>query len=323
MTAIPFETQGFPGHVPAVGAFRASQAMLQWAAVTVGVSATSASSGSRPAAELQWRSAMMEASLDAHGGRWVRSVSYTNLDQSEKSAVSYFLGMAQAQLSCAILLSIPTLVHLDTYLRIIGKPTRKSRPDFLGYDPVTGMAVGVEAKGRTHGWTNKVVTDAKAQAALLPGLIGAPTATDVVSVAWFDRTDVWNARLVDPPSQQRATQHPATAVLAAHYLPVIWAVSAVAPSAEDGDRLAFRLDPIDLTVSLPATIVQQLSDHDGDVWAEDRLAGAGEAIAALLLGASELATAHDMDPEVLRGTETSYTGGDLVGVELGVSWLGG
>lgn len=48
MPFIPYQTHGFP-HLPHTGDMYASMAMLQWAAVTVGVSATAASTGFREA----------------------------------------------------------------------------------------------------------------------------------------------------------------------------------------------------------------------------------------------------------------------------------
>jgi|LULL01.1.fsa_nt_gb hypothetical protein len=125
----------------------------------------------------------MEASLRPVGNVWVRTTSYDRLDQSEKSAVSFFLGMAQAQLSCHQLLNVSSLVHIDTYLRAIGKPSKKSRPDLLGYDWLTGTAVVVEAKGRTHGYSDKLVNDAKAQAMKLPALAGH-SSTSIASIGW-------------------------------------------------------------------------------------------------------------------------------------------
>lgn len=173
MTHVPFRTAGFPAHVGNRGRLYASMPILQWAAITVGVSPVSASPGSRPLAELTWRSALMEASLSHLHPGWHRSSSYTQLDASEKSAVSYFLGMAQAQLTCARILGVPSLVHVDAILRLLGRRTRKSRPDFLGVHPRTSLlSVAVEAKGRTHGYTDALVSKAKAQSRALPGVTG-------------------------------------------------------------------------------------------------------------------------------------------------------
>lgn len=93
MAHVFFQTDGFVQGMPPHGDMFVSMPMLQWTAITVGVSATTSSVGSRPLAELNWRSALMEASLVEDSGRWYKSEAYVQLDASEKSAVSYFLGL--------------------------------------------------------------------------------------------------------------------------------------------------------------------------------------------------------------------------------------
>jgi hypothetical protein len=86
----------------------------------------------RPLIELCWRAALAAASLeeDRSSERWVKTAAYRRLDASEKSAVSYFLGMTQAKIMCGRLLRAPHLIHLDAYLAMIGvHATRTSRPD--------------------------------------------------------------------------------------------------------------------------------------------------------------------------------------------------
>lgn len=287
--------------------------MLQWAAITVGVSATSASPGSRPLAELTWRSALMESSLEFSNGLWLKSRSYESLDISEKSAVSYFLGMAQTQLTCALLLDIPTLVHLDTYLRTIGRPTMQSRPDFLGFKWGMGSAVAVEAKGRSNGFDDQLVGRAKAQAQRLPALTGL-VSTAVASVAWFDKDGVWHALLVDPPSEPSGVEFKASAILAAHYLPVVRAAAASDWTSTDDDRISFDVPPIDLAVSMPTEVFEALNRSDVS-WSEEALAEAGDRIGEILEPGTLTAEEHD-----LNVADDSYRGGDLVEVKLGPSW---
>jgi hypothetical protein len=50
---------------------------------------------------------------------------YRRLDPSEKRAVSYFLGMTQAKITCEWLLRAPHLIHLGAYLAMIGQPSRR------------------------------------------------------------------------------------------------------------------------------------------------------------------------------------------------------
>ncbi|MFF2554844.1 hypothetical protein ACFVUS_27840 [Nocardia sp. NPDC058058] len=324
MPLIPFEAQGF-SQLPHYGRMYASMPMLQWAAVTVGVSAISASTGSRPLAELSWRSALMDASLEQSGNRWLKTDAYVRLDASEKSAVSYFLGMAQAQLSSDLLLGVPSLVHIDTYLRTIGQSVRKSRPDFLGYDPRLRHAIVLEAKGRTHGYTDALVAYAKNQASKLPSLNGAATTAEIASVAWFDADRVWHALLVDPPRRRQVTMHPAFAVLAAHYVPVVRAAIATRSVEDDGERVWFEVRAVDLTVSLPSPIFHAVRNEDRDErepWSERALSDAGHTIADLIrqnTAASEISLQPNFAEQV--GSSTEYHGGDLIGIHLGDSWM--
>lgn len=318
---IPYETSGFGASVPKSGRLFAPRPALQWAALTVGVSAISASSGSRPQAELAWRSALMEATLVRGHRRWLKAPSYVRLDASEKSAVSFFLGMAQTQLTCDRILGIPTLVHLDVYMALIGKRTQKSRPDFLGFDPASGMAVAVEAKGRTHGYDTALIDRAKSQARKLPTLIGAITASDVASVAWFDQGDIWKARLEDPPRQRSRGELPAYSVVAAHYVPLLRAAGERSRADDGVERTQFEVPSADLTVSVPEVVFQALTQRDADIrepWTTQELDDAGYAIAELLVDSHE--SEGTEDPSIERGGGNYYRGRNLIGVRLGESW---
>ena len=108
---------------------------------------------------------MAEASLEERGGYWHKSDAYSRLDPSEKSAVSYFLGMTQAKITCELLLGVPHLLHVDAALALIGRQTRASRPDLIGFDPTTAAyTIAVEAKGRSNGWDEEAISKAKTQA---------------------------------------------------------------------------------------------------------------------------------------------------------------
>jgi hypothetical protein len=113
---VAFETSGFTGIVPAAtGDLVVSPARLVWAAAHRRGTPISMGGVPRPYLELCWRVALtitnIEESASTH--RWIRTSAYDRLDPSEKSAVSYLLGMAQAKITCEMLLGVPHLVHLD------------------------------------------------------------------------------------------------------------------------------------------------------------------------------------------------------------------
>lgn len=126
-----FETSGFAGPGPAAsGDLPVSWPCLIRAAITVGASPVSLGTHPRPLVELCWRAALVGANLehDASADRWRKAAAYKRLDPSEKSAVSYFLGMTQAKITSEMLLGVPYLVHLDAVLALLGQTTNQSRP---------------------------------------------------------------------------------------------------------------------------------------------------------------------------------------------------
>ncbi|WP_218868388.1 hypothetical protein [Pseudoclavibacter chungangensis] len=170
----------------------------------------------RPGLELQWRTAMVQSSLTAVGHRWSRSASYDHLDPSEKTSLSYFLGLAMASLVAEEVLGLEATAHADVVLRMLGRPIpAKERPDLIGFHPspngpVTptngfGRAL-IEAKGRSQGFSASALAEAKKQLADAPAVIAqlvGPGSLDVAVEAFFDRKrgrahSVWSAHVLDP-----------------------------------------------------------------------------------------------------------------------------
>lgn len=158
----------------------------------------------RPFAEMQWRMGMVAANLrpTASGKGWTRTSAYNRLDPSEKSAVSYFLGMTQAALTSRYVLGYPHLVHVDLLLQHQGLPLSGSRPDFVAVDPTSKLrnaySAVVEAKGRTNGFDEGPLERAKIQVANTPSIRNLSPIERVASVAYFDDTDQWASVLKDP-----------------------------------------------------------------------------------------------------------------------------
>jgi hypothetical protein len=118
--------------------------------------------------EIAYRAAMVFANLCDNGaGRIRRSEAYDGLDPSEKSAISYFFGLTMAKAFSERLLGAPWLMHLDVYREQL-KPALagKSRPDLVG-QTAAGDWIGIESKGRTHGFDSNALDRVKAQAGML------------------------------------------------------------------------------------------------------------------------------------------------------------
>jgi hypothetical protein len=289
--------------------------------MTVGKPPLMATSPRRPHAEMLWRVLLVQANLEARGNRWVRSAAYQALDSSEKSAVSYFLGNIQAKVTSELALGVPHLVHVDTVLACLGRPTRKSRPDFIGSDAWGRLRpVAIEAKGRTHGWTAELATRSKAQARRIPAILGLPDPLSVTSIAWFERDGTWRARLEDPPARKLRSPLDLDTVLIGYYWPIVQAML-----SEDVSRaanvVAANFSEVDAALTLPAPIFDALAPYTERF--PDRAAHAelGPYLRDQLR--SSLDTEGWLLASAPRDASLVSTGMDLVTVELGDTWASG
>lgn len=193
----------------------------------------------------------------------VQTDAYRRLDPSEKSAVSYFLGMTQAKITCELLLGIPHLLHVDAVLALLGHKTRASRPDLVGVDPTTNTyTIAVEAKGRSNGKDEDAIRKAKKQAGLMPRIVGTTSDVCVASLAYFGDRDRWEAYLEDPewPYEQVEDVDIET-LLVAYYRPVVASVLRGIERRRDHEGRATAYVPaIDLDLGVPEVIVDALSD---------------------------------------------------------------
>jgi hypothetical protein len=210
---------------------------------------------------------MVEANIEERTGRlgtqWVKTHAYHRLDPSEKSAVSYFLGMTQAKITCELLLGIPHLVHLDAVLGVLGHPTKASRPDFVGFDfRSPDYSIAVEAKGTSGRHQASVAAGAKAQARLLPSIVGTTSSLRIASVASFGAAHQWRAYLEDPPGSPGTLDSLTIgALLVAYYRPLVAALLAAGTDGVDSSGTAWaRLPGIDVRLGLPTRVIGMLRE---------------------------------------------------------------
>jgi hypothetical protein len=184
---------------------------LVWAAVTVGRrnSAGVSQFGIYSFYELMYRLFMVYANLRRDSdGRLRQTKAYKKLDRSEKSAVSFFLGMAVAKLVADKVLSVPWLVHMS---RFSGGALLS--PDLVGrrMDPVTGALsdwLALEAKGRTNAATADTIKAAVKQAKTAFSLFangGLVTPLRCACVTHFPRAAM-RVHLEDPPAKKRRSR---------------------------------------------------------------------------------------------------------------------
>jgi hypothetical protein len=221
--------------------------------------------------QMQWRMAMIEANVEVSGDgqRWVRSPGYTRLDLSEKSAVSYFLGMTQAALLGRLVLGYPHLQHLDLLLKHQRPPVALSnarRPDLVAEDPRNAGTynAAIEVKGRSNEFDKKALDDAKKQAAGLTGLHGFVPGERVASVAYFNASGHWMsrmvARMVDPDGGavggDSKLNFGLETYLMLYYRTIIDAGRQAPSWAQDGDQYTFTVRGFPLALHIPNQIVE-------------------------------------------------------------------
>lgn len=107
---------------------------------------------------------------------------FVNTETTEKTGMSFRLGMGFAAIAASRVLKTPALEHVA----VPGVPVNGRRADLIGLDKLKATHV-VEAKARSHGVTQAVLLDGKQQAqATANALILAGTAVATASVAVTD-----------------------------------------------------------------------------------------------------------------------------------------
>lgn len=144
---------------------------LMWSAITVGRAnfIDVLSNGIYSEYEILYRASILVANIAQNGTTLVKSSAYEHLDPSEKSAVSYFLGLTFTKLLSAKLLNIPWLLHIDVYRdqftrngQAFGFGSSRSRPDLIGLDNRRRWTI-MESKGRTNKMEASLLASAKNQ----------------------------------------------------------------------------------------------------------------------------------------------------------------
>jgi hypothetical protein len=337
VTTIYYDLENFANPLPnglvspKVGTHPVRPARLVWAAATIGYSPYGQRHNRRTSAlELQWRQAMIRASVQPQSDYFYRTMSYSRLDLSEKGAVSFFLGQAQAKLFAHDFFRVSRFMHYDKYLEHIGQRRSNTRPDFVGFRG-RQTAIAVEAKGRSHGWTARLINRAKNQVEALPLIKGYPDPIRYVHVAFFDG-DEWCARLVDPPEQRIDAPPVDPGRLTLSYYQQI--VSAIRDRPVEPERV--RLDDgitylstyfqdVDSRLSVRADIADLVptADDGRDESGQANSESVGQELyeQAIELDADRTDKLGIIELEAEWGdNESFFLGGDGVAVELGASW---
>ena len=186
--------------------FSASWPDIVHAAVTVGRSGWRdvLGHGRYSTFEMVYRAFMVHANLkETSSGGLCKTTAQERLDPSEKSAITYFLGLTFAKLVAGLLLDVPWVMHLDVYaaqLRavLVGGGGSGRRPDLVGRDTAARWHV-LEAKGRSGTMRERELRSAKGQARALGQVDGAAPHLCVASITHFSEGELV-VSLADPPA---------------------------------------------------------------------------------------------------------------------------
>jgi hypothetical protein len=273
---------------------------LIWAAISVGRGSLAHMHQHGPFSmfEMIYREAIVYANLmETDDGHITRTSAYEGLDPSEKSAISYFVGLAVTKLFVASKLNVPWLMHVDIYRQQFGLELVPygGRPDLFGQD-LSGRWIVAESKGRTNGHDSSALDRAKTQAALVTTVDGVAPFISAGFVTSFSKGRLY---LVadDPPPDRNGK-------------PLFWKVS--------GEQLrsAYYAPFLALFERYPSQIVRRRGRQLRTVRSEaaDLIVGVVEEVVGGVNVTQEHATPNA--EEIERG----FLGIDGVFVELGPSW---
>lgn len=150
------------------------------------------SHGWHSVSDLVVRSHTVYANLQENYSHLERSGLYSGLDPTEKSGVSYFMGMIAAKVLCARLLDTPWLFHVSMVNALGGTFALKgkSQPDLVGLRRNRNWIVA-EAKGRTWGYSASAMAAAKRQTRQLRTINGQFPSLRVAVQASFNPKLEW------------------------------------------------------------------------------------------------------------------------------------
>lgn len=198
MPLISYTARNFPKHW---GAALAGQYYLSvswheivWAAMTMGKPGVAflLAHGWHSVSDLVVRSHTVYANLRESALFIERTSLYKGLDPTEKSGVSYFMGMLAAKVLGARLLDTPWLFHLSMAKALGGTVAVKgaSQPDLIGLRRNREWVVA-EAKGRTWGYSAPAMAAAKLQTRQLRTINGKFPSLRVAVQASFNPHMEW------------------------------------------------------------------------------------------------------------------------------------
>lgn len=276
MPKVQITTVNFPPSFPSphgTSLINVSRTEIVQAATEVGATSSIFRNAShRTALEIAWRANIILANLEETSSGWKQSLSYKRLDPSEKSGVSYYLGMVLPAIVAKKSWKVPHLVHVDAVLQILGRTVGNvQRPDLVGYrQGATANSQGrllLETKGRTNGFAQAPITTAREQLTNAPQavlrLVGS-TAPRVASLSHFE-DDHWRAYMIDPPGTPVESPYSDAEFQALVDTAYCWPFMEIIKDSpgdrsQTQERHTIWLPEANMKISMPSPILEQLKE---------------------------------------------------------------
>ena len=239
---------------------------LVWAAMTMGKPGVAflLAHGWHSISDLVVRSHTVYANLSESGRFIEKSTLYSGLDPTEKSGISYFMGMLAAKVMGHRLLDVPWFFHLSMLNALGGTASLKgnSEPDLIGLRRNREWIVA-EAKGRTWRHSKSAMDAAKQQTRQLRKINGKYPSLRVAVQASFNPKLNWE--IEDPEEfddNDRDLQFNVENVLGMYY-------SASLAAIEKGQEIAIgnrkfivrELSEVGVSIGIDREVVTRLADE--------------------------------------------------------------
>lgn len=208
MPRIPYLATGFSGAFAPINTrfaeIQATWAQIVWAAITAGKAAGDEHAyGIYSALERLHRASMMRAYLyETSSGYLRRTIPYQASDPSEKTSISFYLGMTLTKLFAEVFFGVPRVLHFAIYAQNFQIVTgqNESRPDLIGLSNGGDWYV-FEAKGRSNGFDAKALKTAKDQAEQIISIDNLAPVCSIACQAYFSPSGL--RFCMDDPAERR------------------------------------------------------------------------------------------------------------------------
>jgi len=282
---------------------------LMWAAVTVGRSniIDVLSHGIYSEYEILYRASIIVANMAYNGRGLVKSSAYESLDPSEKSAVSYFLGLTMTKLLANRLLATPWLLHLDVYKdqfsrngSAFGFGSSRKKPDLIGLN-INRDWIVFESKGRTNRVEADLLTKAKSQTRNLRRIGRALPSMRIGMVTYFVNGELFvDWEDPDEVNDKGFDLETDSDEYLSNYYRLIYNILSNNETREFNGYITHNFDAVNLTIGLKNGIYNAYKSNDF-----------GQIQSVKLLASSEVKELANRDV---------YSGADGILVGLGKNW---